>query len=60
MWGSVKEFIPYRQGTSAGPDFQSQEARPAWVLDNLAGNAIDFFVRVLGLSLNDAMRQSTD
>jgi len=25
----------------------------------LAGNAIDFFVQVLGLSFNDAMRQIT-
>lgn len=26
---------------------------------NLAGNAIDFFIQVLGLSFNDAMRQTT-
>jgi len=26
----------------------------------LAGNAIDFFVQVLGLSFHDAMRQITD
>jgi hypothetical protein len=26
---------------------------------NLGGNAIDFFVKVLGLSFNDAMRQIT-
>jgi len=26
---------------------------------DLAGNAIDFFVQVLGLSFNDAMRQIT-
>ncbi len=30
-----------------------------WPTRNLAGNAIDFFVRVLGLSFNDAMRQIT-
>ena len=28
-----------------------------WPERNLAGNAIDFFVKVLGLSFNDAMRQ---
>ena len=28
-----------------------------WPERNLAGNAIDFFVQVLGLSFNDAMRQ---
>ena len=28
-----------------------------WPARNLAGNAIDFFVQVLGLSFNDAMRQ---
>jgi hypothetical protein len=27
-----------------------------WPERNLAGNAIDFFVKVLGLSFNDAMR----
>ena len=30
-----------------------------WPERNLAGNAIDFFVMVLGLSFNDAMRQIT-
>ena len=30
-----------------------------WLERNLAGNAIDFFVKVLGLSFNDAMRQIT-
>jgi hypothetical protein len=30
-----------------------------WPERNLAGNAIDFFVQVLGLSFNDAMRQLT-
>ena len=30
-----------------------------WPEHNLAGNAIDFFVKVLGLSFNDAMRQIT-
>jgi hypothetical protein len=28
-----------------------------WPQRNLAGNAIDFFMRVLGLSFHDAMRQ---
>jgi hypothetical protein len=28
-----------------------------WPQRNLAGNAIDFFVQVLGLSFHDAMRQ---
>jgi len=31
-----------------------------WPQRNLAGNAIDFFVQILGLSFNDAMRQITD
>jgi len=30
-----------------------------WPERKLAGNAIDFFVQVLGLSFNDAMRQIT-
>jgi hypothetical protein len=30
-----------------------------WPERNLAGNAIDFLVKVLGLSFNDAMRQIT-
>jgi hypothetical protein len=30
-----------------------------WPERNLAGNAIDFFVQVLGRSFNDAMRQIT-
>ena len=30
-----------------------------WPERNLAGNAIDFFMRVLGLSFHDAMRQIT-
>ena len=30
-----------------------------WPERNLAGNAIDFFVKVLGFSFNDAMRQIT-
>ena len=30
-----------------------------WPERNLAGNAIDFFVQVLGLTFNDAMRQIT-
>jgi hypothetical protein len=30
-----------------------------WPERDLAGNAIDFFVKVLGFSFNDAMRQIT-
>jgi hypothetical protein len=30
-----------------------------WPERNLAGNAIDFLVKILGLSFNDAMRQIT-
>ena len=30
-----------------------------WPERDLAGNAIDFFVQILGLSFNDAMRQIT-
>ena len=30
-----------------------------WPQRNLSGNAIDFFVQVLGLSFHDAMRQIT-
>ena len=30
-----------------------------WPERDLAGNAIDYFVKVLGLSFNDAMRQIT-
>ena len=31
-----------------------------WPERSLAGNAIDFFMRVLGLSFHDAMRQITE
>jgi hypothetical protein len=31
-----------------------------WPERNLAGNAIDLFMRVFGLTFNDAMRQITD
>lgn len=31
-----------------------------WPERDLAGNAIDFFMRVLGLSFHDAMRQITE
>jgi hypothetical protein len=31
-----------------------------WPQRNLAGNAIDLFTRILGLSFHDAMRQITD
>jgi hypothetical protein len=31
-----------------------------WPQRSLSGNAIDFFVQVLGLSFNDAMRQITE
>jgi len=34
-------------------------AMPGTAQHELAGNTIDFFVQVLGLSFNDAMRQIT-
>jgi hypothetical protein len=38
---------------------QSQGGYWRWPERNLAGNAIDFHIQVLGLSFHDAMRQIT-
>ena len=41
----------------AYPGLLIKESYWRWPQRNLAGNAIDFFVQVLGLSFHDAMRQ---
>ena len=45
-----------------GPNYDVKKVRNSywrWPQRELAGNTIDFFVQVLGLSFNDAMRQIT-
>jgi len=42
---------------SAYPGLLVKNSYWRWPQRDLAGNAIDFFVRVLGLSFHDAMRQ---
>lgn len=42
---------------SAFPGLIVKESYWRWPERNLDGNAIDFFVHVLGLSFHDAMRQ---
>lgn len=41
----------------AYPGLRVKDSYWRWPERNLAGNAIDFFMRVLGLSFHDAMRQ---
>jgi hypothetical protein len=42
---------------AAYPGLLVKDSYWRWPERNLAGNAIDFFMRVLGLSFHDAMRQ---
>ncbi|MGH7867984.1 MAG: hypothetical protein ACREP9_10250 [Candidatus Dormibacteraceae bacterium] len=44
---------------SAFPGLLLKDSYWRWPERNLAGNAIDFFVQVLGFSFNDAMGQIT-
>jgi len=44
---------------AAYPGLLVKDSYGRWPQRNLAGNAIDFFVQVLGLSFHDAMRQIT-
>jgi hypothetical protein len=44
---------------AACPGLLVKDSYWRWPQRNLAGNAIDFFVQVLGLSFHDAMRQIT-
>jgi len=44
---------------SAYPGLIVKDSYWRWPQRELAGNTIDFFVQVLGLSFNDAMRQIT-
>ena len=46
-------------GLTAYPGLLLKECYWRWPQRDLAGNAIDFFMRVLGLSFHDAMRQIT-
>jgi hypothetical protein len=41
------------------PGLLLKESYWRWPNRNLAGNSIDFFVQVLGMSFHDAMRQIT-
>lgn len=43
----------------AYPGLNVKDGYCRWPERDLAGNAIDFFMRVLGLSFHDAMRQIT-
>jgi hypothetical protein len=43
----------------AYPGLILKDSHWRWPERNLAGNAIDFFVQVLGLSFNDAIHQIT-
>ena len=44
---------------AAYPGLLIKDSYWRWPERNLAGNAIDFFMQVLGLTFNDAMRQIT-
>ena len=44
---------------AAYPDLIVKDSYWRWPRRNLAGNTIDFFVQVLGLSFHDAMREIT-
>ena len=44
---------------SGQPSAKGQGISRVWPERNLAGNAIDFFMRVLGMSFHDAMRALT-
>jgi len=44
---------------AAFPGLLVKDSYWRWPERNLAGNAIDFFMRVLGLTFNEAMRQIT-
>ncbi len=44
---------------AAYPDLILKDSYWRWPQRNLAGNTIDFFVQVLGLSFHDAMREIT-
>lgn len=44
---------------AAYPGLLLKDSYWRWPQRDLAGNAIDFFMRVLGLSFHDAMRQLT-
>ena len=56
------QIIPREAGNfilPAYPGLIVKDSYWRWPERNLAGNAIDFFMRVLGLSFHDAMRQIT-
>ena len=56
------QIIPREEGNSILPAYPGLIVKDSywrWPERNVAGNAIDFFMRVLGLSFHDAMRQIT-
>lgn len=55
-------FVEKEAGNFQSPAFPGlilKDSYWRWPERQLAGNTIDFFVQVLGLSFNDAMRQIT-
>ena len=55
-------FVEKEAGNCQLPDFPGlvlKESYWRWPQRELAGNTIDFFIKVLGLSFNDAMRAIT-
>ena len=62
LLGTVTGSIPLKArqlGTPAYPRLIVKDGYWRWPARDRAGNAIDFFVQVLGLSFHDAMRQIT-
>ncbi len=56
------QLVPQEAGNFLLPAFPGLIVKDSywrWPQRNLAGNAIDFFVQVLGTSFHDAMRQIT-
>ncbi len=54
------QLVPREAGNFILPAYHGLIVKDSywrWPERNLAGNAIDFFVQVLGLSFHDAMRQ---
>ena len=57
-----RQLLPGEAGNFTLPAYPGLIVKDSywrWPERDLAGNAIDFFMRVLGLSFHDAMRQIT-
>ena len=57
--GAVVESAAENFELAAYPGLLIKDSYWRWPQRELAGNTIDFFVQVLGLSFHDAMRQIT-